>query len=195
MNHPERACGIEAHARLPRSRGKVSRGSVAVGCALAIAACGGSGSLRTATRASGSARAVVYAGCMRSREWRTSPTRARAAALTSPPRSISDLPSMCSPGGTCAKLLPVPVAIPTISGRYRLALVAAAKCLRAHGIEVADPGFSGPTSPSTSRIRPRFSRRCSSGPNGRATTLFPLSPNRRYRIAVARETACADRAT
>jgi hypothetical protein len=52
-----------ALSAMPR---KVSFGVVAVGCALAIVACGASGTSRSATDSSGHALGVAYADCMRS---------------------------------------------------------------------------------------------------------------------------------
>jgi hypothetical protein len=45
---------------------------------------------------------------------------------------------------TCIKLLPGPTAAHALSDRDRLQLVAAAKCMRADGVNVADPTFNGP---------------------------------------------------
>jgi hypothetical protein len=53
-------------------------------------------------------------------------------------------PAYASARQTCTKLLPGPVEPRTLSDRGRLELVAAAKCMRTHGVEVADPTFNGP---------------------------------------------------
>ncbi len=53
-------------------------------------------------------------------------------------------PAYVSARQTCTKLLPGPIATHTFSDHDRLGLVAAAKCMRARGVEIADPTFSGP---------------------------------------------------
>jgi hypothetical protein len=124
--------------------GKVSFGLVTVGCALAIAACGGSGTPGNATRAGGSAPAVSYAGCMRSHGVPNFPDSSPSGGFHIPSTINPGSPAYVSARQTCAKLLPGPVALTPTSDGERLGLVAAAKCMRTHGVEIADPTFSGP---------------------------------------------------
>jgi hypothetical protein len=44
----------------------------------------------------------------------------------------------------CTKLLPAPVAQHALSDRDQRQLVAAAKCMRQHGTDIADPTLNGP---------------------------------------------------
>ena len=123
---------------------KVSFALVAVGCALAIPACGASGTPGNATRAEGSAPAVAYAGCMRSHGVPNFPDASASGGFDILPTINPASPSYVSARQTCAKLLPGPVATPIVSASERLGLVAAAKCMRTHGVEIADPTFNGP---------------------------------------------------
>lgn len=115
-----------------------------MGCALAIAACGGSGTPGNATRAGGSALAVAYAGCMRSHGVPNFPDASASGGFDIPSTINPGSPSYVSARQTCAKLLPGPVATPIVSDRERVGLLAAAKCMRTHGVGIADPTFSGP---------------------------------------------------
>jgi hypothetical protein len=122
---------------------KVSFGLVAAGCALAIAACGGAGAPANAARASGAASAVAYASCMRSHGVPNFPDSSPDGGFDIPSTINPRSPAYMSARQTCTKLLPGPVATPTLSDRYRLGLVAAAKCMRTHDVDIADPTFSG----------------------------------------------------
>lgn len=123
---------------------KASFGLVAVGCALVMAACGGSGSHHYATRLRGLAQAVAYSSCMRSHRVPTFPDASADGGFDIPSTINPRSPAYVSARQPCTNLLPGPVATPTESDRDRLVLVASAKCLRSHGVQVADPTFSGP---------------------------------------------------
>jgi hypothetical protein len=144
VDQPEGVSRDRGAWALASIRHKISFGLVAVGCALAIPACGGSGRLRNAPRSSGSARAVAYASCMRSHGVPNFPDSSAGGGFDIPSTINPRSPAYVSARQTCTKLLPGPVATPTFSDRDRLELVAAAKCMRTHGVEVADPTFSGP---------------------------------------------------
>jgi hypothetical protein len=130
-----------ALSAMPR---KVSFGVVAVGCALAIVACGASGTSRSATDSSGHALGVAYADCMRSHGVPNFPDASAGGGFDIPSTINAQSPAYISAGRTCTKLLPGPTAPRTLSDRDRLQLLAAAKCMRAHGVNVEDPTFNGP---------------------------------------------------
>jgi hypothetical protein len=128
-------------ASIPRNLSSVV---VAVGCALAIVACGTSGTVGSATRSGGFAQAVSYADCMRSHGVPNFPDASAGGGFDLPSKIDTQSPAYLSARQTCTKLLPGPAAPHTLSDRQQLQLVAAAKCMRTHGVKLADPTFNGP---------------------------------------------------
>jgi hypothetical protein len=114
---------------------------VAVGCAVAIAACGASGST---TRPRGDSGAVAYAGCMRSHGVPNFPDASAGGGFAIPAGLSIQSPAYTAARQLCTKLLPGPVARHALSEADQRQLVAAAKCMRRHGTDIADPTFNGP---------------------------------------------------
>lgn len=131
--------GTLALLSIPR---KLSSGIVAVGCALAVVACGGSGSGRSGAHSGGMAPAVTYADCMRSHGVPNFPDPSAGGGFDIPSTINTQSPAYLSARQACTKP-PAPAAARGLSDRQRLELIAAAKCLRAHGVNVADPTFNG----------------------------------------------------
>jgi hypothetical protein len=117
---------------------------VAVGCALAIAACGASGTAGRTTRSSGDSGAVAYAGCMRSHGVPNFPDASASGGFEIPAGLNTQSPAYMAARQVCTKLLPGPVAQHALSEHDQRQLVAAAKCMRRHGTDIADPTFNGP---------------------------------------------------
>jgi hypothetical protein len=128
-------------ASIPRQLSSVV---VAVGCTLAIVACGASGTVSSATRPRGFARAVSYADCMRSHGVPNFPYPTARGGFDLSSKIDAQSPAYLSARQTCSKLLPGPTAPHALSERQQLQLIAAAKCMRAHGVRVSDPTFNGP---------------------------------------------------
>jgi hypothetical protein len=114
---------------------------VGVGCALAIAACGAS---RSTTRSGGDSGAVAYAGCMRSHGVPNFPDAIAGGGFEIPAGLNTQSPAYTAARQMCTKLLPAPVAQHALSERDQRQFVAAAKCMRRHGTDIADPTFNGP---------------------------------------------------
>ncbi len=140
---PEQLIGIGSWTLAWISR-KLSSVAVAVGCALAIVACGASGTARSATRSGGFANAVSYADCMRSRGVPNFPDPSPRAGFELSSKIDTHSPAYLSDRQACTKLLPGPAVPHALSERQQLQLIAAAKCVRAHGVKVSDPTFNGP---------------------------------------------------
>jgi hypothetical protein len=125
---------------------RLSSGVLAVGCALAIAACGGSGTGSSADRASGYPQALAYADCVRSHGVPNFPDPSPTSGFHIPSTINTQSPAYVSAQRTCSKLLPPPVGPHTpTSERLNRQWLAAAKCMRAHGVNLADPIFNGAT--------------------------------------------------
>jgi hypothetical protein len=127
----------------PNSR-RQSIALAAAGCALAIAACGASNKGPAVTGSSSSVQAVAYAACMRSHGVQNFPDARSGGGFEIPSTINTQSPTYGSARRACANLQPGPLAAPTASERQRLQLVASAKCMRRHGMKVADPTFHGP---------------------------------------------------
>jgi hypothetical protein len=123
---------------------KLSSVVVAVGCALAIVACGTSGTGRSATRSGGFAQAVSYSDCMRSHGVPDFPDPTAGGGFDLSSKIDTQAPAYLSARQSCTKLLPGPGAPHTLSERQQLQFIAAAKCMRTHGVQVTDPTFNGP---------------------------------------------------
>jgi hypothetical protein len=116
----------------------------AAGCALAIAACGSSNKRPTVSGSRSSVRSVVYSDCMRSHGVQNVPDPTPGGGFEIPSTIKTQSATYVSARQDCAKLLPAPIAPRTASERQNLQLVASAKCMRGHGVNVADPTFHGP---------------------------------------------------
>jgi hypothetical protein len=117
---------------------------VGVGCALAIAACGASGTSRGTTRSADDSGAVAYAGCMRSHGVPNFPDARAGGGFEIPAGLNTQSPAYTAARQMCAKLLPAPVAQHALSERDQRQFVAAAECMRRHRTDIADPTFNGP---------------------------------------------------
>ena len=117
---------------------------VAVGCALTIAACGATGTNRSTTRSASDSGAVAYAACMRSHGVPDFPDASAGGGFDIPAGLNAQSPAYTAARQMWTKLLPAPVAQQAPSERYQRELVAAAKCMRRHGTDIADPTFNGP---------------------------------------------------
>lgn len=128
-------------------RGSKSRSrsvALAAGCALAVVACGSSSKPRSTTGSSGSAQAVAYADCMRSRGVQKFPDASSGGGLAIPSTINAQSPTYISAHRACANLQPGPIVPRPPSERQERQLVASARCMRKHGVSVADPTFQGP---------------------------------------------------
>jgi hypothetical protein len=117
---------------------------VAVGCALTIAACAATGTTRSTTRSSSDSGAVAYAGCMRSHGVPNFPDAIAGGGFELPAGLNTQSPAYTAAGQMCTKLLPAPIAQHVLSESDQRQFVAAAKCMRGHGTDIADPTFNGP---------------------------------------------------
>lgn len=116
---------------------------LAIGSALAIAACGSS----RAVRSVGSVRpqALAYVDCMRTHGVPNLPDPGPEGGVQLGPSSgiNTSSPAFKSAQAECAKLLPTgePGAVGTASAQITEQLLAASECMRAHGVS----GFPDPT--------------------------------------------------
>jgi hypothetical protein len=128
-------------------RGPKSRSlsiALAAGCALAVVACGSSSKPRDTTGSSGSGHAPAYADCMRSHGVQNFPDASSGGGLEIPSTINTQSPTYLSAHRACANLQPGPIVPRTPSERQEGQLVASARCMRKHGVSVADPTFRGP---------------------------------------------------
>ena len=128
-------------------RGSKSRSrsvALAAGCALAVVACGSSSKPRNTTGSSGSAQAVAYADCMRSRGVQKLPDASSGGGLAIPSTINAQSATYISAHRACANLQPGPIVPRPPSERQERQLVASAMCMRKYGVSVADPTFQGP---------------------------------------------------
>jgi hypothetical protein len=116
----------------------------AVAYAVGIAACGASQPSSTAVASGPLAQGVNYAGCMRSHGVPNFPDANPAGGLHMPASIDTQSPAYLSARSACAKLIPGPTAPRPMAQRQKLELLAAAKCMRKHGVNVVDPTFQGP---------------------------------------------------
>jgi hypothetical protein len=118
--------------------------ALAACCALALAACGSSSKSHVTTSSSGSLQALAYADCMRSHGVQSFPDAGSGGGLSLPRTTDTQSPTYISASHACAKLHPGPVVPGAPSEHQQRQLVAGAKCMRRHGVSVADPTFQGP---------------------------------------------------
>lgn len=114
------------------------------GSLLAIAACGGSTKPSSLTGSSSYRQAVAFADCMRSHGVSNFPDPGAGARSAIQSTINAQSPAYRSATRACAKLQPSPSVPHNLSERSELHLVAAAKCMRQHGVSMADPKFRGP---------------------------------------------------
>jgi hypothetical protein len=130
-----------------RARGWMPRSlcsAVVVGCAVAIASCGSSGKPRSAIGASSYSHLVAYADCMRSHGVPNFPDATPDGGFDIPPSVSTQSPAYQVARHTCTKLQPGATVPPPMSEGQRRGILASAKCMRKHGVSVADPTFQGP---------------------------------------------------
>lgn len=128
--------------RGPKSRSRSI--ALAAGCALAVAACGSSSKPLNPTGSSGSAQAVAYADCMRSHGVQNFSDDSSGGGFEIPSTIDTQSPSYISAYRACANLQPGRIVPRAPSERQERQLVASARCMRTHGVIVADPRFQGP---------------------------------------------------
>jgi hypothetical protein len=121
---------------------KLSSGIVAVCCVLAVVACGSSGTGRSGAHSGELAPAVTYADCMRSHGVPNFPDASAGGGFDIPSTINTQSPAYLSARQACTKP-PAPAAGRGLSDRQQLELIAEAKCMRAHGVDVGDPTFNG----------------------------------------------------
>jgi hypothetical protein len=134
--------GIGSFALLSNPR-KLSFWIVAAGCALAIAACGGSVSGRSGAHSGGLAPTVTYADCVRSHGVPNFPDAKAGGGFDVPSTINTQSPAYLAARQACTKPPAAPMASRGPSDRQQLELIGAAKCMRAHGVNVSDPTFNG----------------------------------------------------
>ncbi|HWF53808.1 MAG TPA: hypothetical protein VG223_04240 [Solirubrobacteraceae bacterium] len=122
---------------------RISLGLAMLGCAVALAACGGTGtSAATTTGARGTASGIKFANCMRSHGVPNFPDpspNGTVAINGFDPQS----PSVQSAQTTCIKLRGGGGSPPQVSAAHKARLIAISKCMRTHGV----PNFPDPTFP------------------------------------------------
>lgn len=108
-------------------------------CALALAACGSSA--KPGAEKASDAQAIVYADCMRAHGVSNYPDTS-AVGVQVLKKVMEKTPAFVSASAVCAASAPVGTPQQQISESEKTALVAAAKCMRAHGAPgVPDPTF------------------------------------------------------
>lgn len=115
---------------------------IVVGCVLAVVACGGSGTGRGGAHSGGIEPTVAYADCMRSHGVPNFPDASAGGGFDIPSTIDAQSPAYLSARQTCTSP-PSRAATRGLSDRQKLELIAATKCMRAHGINVSDPTFNG----------------------------------------------------
>ncbi len=122
--------------------------AAAIACAISIAACGSSSISPGAASGGGNpahvAAGVKYSDCMRSHGVPNFTDASAGGGFDIPAGINTQSPAYTAARQTCGRLLPAPVAEHVLSDRARRQLVAAARCMRSHGINIADPSFNGP---------------------------------------------------
>jgi len=88
-------------------------------------------------------RGWLCLGCMRSHGVPDFPDASAGGGFEIPAGLNTQSPAYTAARQMCTKLLPPPVAQHAMSERGQRQLVAAAKCMRRHGTDIADPTFSG----------------------------------------------------
>jgi hypothetical protein len=132
---------------LNRHRYSLSIVAVAVGCALAIAACGGTGKTDKSARSNAF---LAFSGCMRSHGVTNFPDpRSGGGIQLSSSSGINRFsPSFKSAQASCRKLLPGggPPSHPSAQAKAQALKVS--ECMRQHGVSgFPDPTLSPPSSP------------------------------------------------
>jgi hypothetical protein len=121
------------------------------GCALAITACGTSGSMSNETGASsGRAGFLAFSECMRSHGVPTFPDPSAGGGIHLPQGSNINpfSPSFKTARAQCHKLLPGGGGPRGVSEQQKEQLVRTAECMRAHGVTgFPDPTTTPPTKP------------------------------------------------
>jgi hypothetical protein len=116
---------------------------LAVSCLVAIAGCGSSSSHHDSGVRPGR-QGLRFASCMRSHGVPNFPDPSAGGGFDIASTINARSPAYIAARQMCTNLLPGPIAPHTLSDRDRVQLVAATKCMRTHGINLADPTFNGP---------------------------------------------------
>jgi len=118
-------------------------------------------------------RGWLCLGCMRSHGVPDFPDASAGGGFEIPAGLNTQSPAYTAARQMCTKLLPPPVAQHAMSERGQRQLVAAAKCMRRHGTDIADPTFSGLYITLDVPDQTTIQRQCSSAPNRPVTTPCP----------------------
>jgi hypothetical protein len=118
-----------------------------VGCALAIAACGSSGTPGATTASAGSTQGVKYADCMRSHGVAGFPDPLSGGGFSLPSTINQQSPAYLAASKACATIQPAAQSHATPTEQQKLAGLNLAICVRKHGItDFPDPSLSPPSS-------------------------------------------------
>lgn len=123
---------------------------VALGCALALSACGSSSRLSTASSSSGEAAGIRFADCMRGHGVPGFPDPSAGGGIKLTPGSgvNPQSPAFQSAQSACAKLMPGGgPARGEGSETRKLAMLRLAQCMRAHGLTTFPDPTATPPSP------------------------------------------------
>lgn len=123
--------------------------SAAVGCAVALAACGGS-SHNSTNGGSGSKTnpGIEFADCMRAHGVTNFPDPGAGGGIQIPTGANPNSPAFQSAQNACMKLLPAPPSRGPGSESRKLQLLRLAQCMRRHGLTTFPDPVSSPPSPS-----------------------------------------------
>jgi len=136
-------------AKARKGAGRHARGgvtAVAVGCcAMALVACGASSTPRAITNAGGYASGLTLSECMRAHGIRAFPDPDAGGRVVFPTALDRQAPAFRSAEAACAKgQSPAGGSGAGIPENQKLELVAAARCMRKHGVPTyPDPTFRG----------------------------------------------------
>jgi hypothetical protein len=125
-----------------KARG-LSSTTAALGCAIAIAACGSSSH---PGRSASGGPALAYAECLHTHGVPNFPDPAPGAPVRIPSSINPQAPAFKSAEAACARLMPSGSGSPSASESRRVELLAIARCMRQHGVtSFADPTSSPPS--------------------------------------------------
>lgn len=123
----------------------------AVGCSLAVAACGSSSGSSNGSSGAGDVAGIKFADCMRAHGVPNFPDPAAGGGVQIPNGVNPQSPAFEAAQGACQKLMPGPGSLGGhVSETRKLAMLRLARCMRSHGLSTfPDPTTTAPA-PGTS---------------------------------------------